>query len=240
MIEVIPAIDLIDGKCVRLMQGDLSRKTVYSDDPVETAKRFAAAGLKRLHIVDLDGAMSGTPANIRVLEKVANAVDAVIDYGGGIKTEANVKEVFDAGAKAVNIGSIAVAEPELFFSWVDHFGGDSILLGADVRDRMLTVNGWKNVIEIDVVTFLRDYRARGARRAFVTDAVRDGTLDGPATQLYTEIRASVPDLSLIASGGVSSVADIETLDRIGCDGVIIGKAIYEERIRLEELTSYAG
>jgi phosphoribosylformimino-5-aminoimidazole carboxamide ribotide isomerase len=238
MIEIIPAIDLMDGKCVRLKQGDFSRKTVYSDDPVETAKQFEASGVKRLHMVDLDGARKGEPANINVLEEVANATGLAIDFGGGIKTEANVKRVFDAGAEMVNLGSIAVTEPDLFFEWLDHFGSESVLLGADVRSGKLAINGWQEDTEVEAIPFLSEYHARGVEQAFVTDISKDGAMQGPSLRLYKEISLAVPGLKLIASGGVTSTGDIDDLEQMGCTGVIIGKAIYEGTIKLEQLKRY--
>jgi phosphoribosylformimino-5-aminoimidazole carboxamide ribotide isomerase len=238
MIEIIPAIDLMDGKCVRLKQGDFSRKTVYSDDPVETAKQFEASGVKRLHMVDLDGARKGEPANINVLEEVANATGLAIDFGGGIKTEANVKRVFDAGAEMVNLGSIAVTEPDLFFEWLDHFGSESVLLGADVRSGKLAINGWQEDTEVEAIPFLSEYHARGVEQAFVTDISKDGAMQGPSLRLYKEISLAVPGLKLIASGGVTSTGDIDDLEQMGCTGVIIGKAIYEGRIKIEQLKRY--
>jgi phosphoribosylformimino-5-aminoimidazole carboxamide ribotide isomerase len=238
MIEIIPAIDLMDGKCVRLKQGDFSRKTVYSDDPVETAKQFEASGVKRLHMVDLDGARKGEPANINVLEEVANATGLAIDFGGGIKTEANVKRVFDAGAEMVNLGSIAVTEPDLFFEWLDHFGSESVLLGADVRSGKLAINGWQEDTEVEAIPFLSEYHARGVEQAFVTDISKDGAMQGPSLRLYKEISLAVPGLKLIASGGVTSTGDIDDLEQMGCTGVIIGKAIYEGSIKLEQLKRY--
>ena len=238
MIEIIPAIDLMDGKCVRLKQGDFSRKTVYSDDPVETAKQFEASGVKRLHMVDLDGARKGEPANINVLEEVANATGLAIDFGGGIKTEANVKRVFDAGAEMVNLGSIAVTEPDLFFEWLDHFGSESVLLGADVRSGKLAINGWQEDTEVEAIPFLSEYHARGVEQAFVTDISKDGAMQGPSLRLYKEISLAVRGLKLIASGGVTSTGDIDDLEQMGCTGVIIGKAIYEGSIKLEQLKRY--
>ncbi|MEP7213063.1 MAG: 1-(5-phosphoribosyl)-5-[(5-phosphoribosylamino)methylideneamino]imidazole-4-carboxamide isomerase [Acidobacteriota bacterium] len=240
MIEIIPAIDLMSGKCVRLTQGDFSRRTVYSDNPVDTAKRFADAGIRRLHMVDLDGAKSGSPANIGILEDVADAVDLAIDFGGGIKTATDVKRVFDAGAEMVNLGSIAVTEPDDFFEWLDHFGGESILLGADVRAGKLAINGWQETTEIEPIPFLAEYHSRGGEQAFVTDIGSDGAMQGPAVRLYKEINMAVPGLKLIASGGVTSVGDIDDLGQMGCSGVIIGKAIYEGTIKLEQLARYVG
>lgn len=235
MIEIIPAIDLMDGKCVRLTQGDFLRRRTYADDPVEVAKTFEDAGLTRLHIVDLDGARSGIPANLHVLERVAKATELRIDYGGGIKTDDDIKRVFDAGAEFVNIGSVAVKDPELFFEWIAVYGSDSILLGADVRDGMLAIHGWQTDTDFEIITFLRKYYSCGVEQAFVTDIDKDGALLGPAVELYSEIIREVPDLKLIASGGVSSLDDIDQLERIGCTAVIVGKAIYEGRVTLGEL-----
>jgi phosphoribosylformimino-5-aminoimidazole carboxamide ribotide isomerase len=239
MIEIIPAIDLMDGKCVRLTHGDFARRRTYSDDPVEVAKAFEDAGLTRLHVVDLDGAKSGIPANLHVLEQIARATELRIDYGGGIKTDDDIKWVFDAGAEFVNIGSIAVNEPELFFEWIAAYGSESILLGADVRDGMLAINGWQTDTDFEILAFLRKYYSHGVEQAFVTDIGKDGALQGPAFELYGEIISEISDLKIIASGGVSSLNDIDQLEKIGCSGVIVGKAIYEGRVTLDELAKYS-
>ncbi|MEJ7848198.1 MAG: 1-(5-phosphoribosyl)-5-[(5-phosphoribosylamino)methylideneamino]imidazole-4-carboxamide isomerase [Pyrinomonadaceae bacterium] len=238
MIHIIPAIDLINRKCVRLTQGDFERKRVYSDDPVSTAKEFEAAGLKRLHIVDLDGAKNGRPANIGVLAAIARETNLEIDFGGGIRTNEDFRLVIDSGATMVNIGSIAVKEPDIFFSWLEEFGSDSILLGADTNAGKIAIDGWQTKTEVALIPFLDTYFKRGGRQAFITDISKDGALEGPATELYAEIRAFLPDINIIASGGVSKLSDIDDLEKIGCGGVIIGKAIYEGRITLEELTKY--
>ena len=239
MIEIIPAIDLMDSKCVRLTQGDFARRRIYADDPVEVAKTFEDAGLMRLHMVDLDGAKSGIPANLHVLEKVAKATRLRIDYGGGIKTNDDIKWVFDVGAEFVNIGSVAVKEPELFFEWIAVYGSESILLGADVRDGMLVINGWQTETDFEIRSFLRKYYGRGVEQAFVTDIGKDGALQGPAFELYGGIISEIPDLKLIASGGISSLDDIDQLENIGCSGVIVGKAIYEGRVTIGELAKYS-
>ena len=238
MIQIIPAIDLIDGKCVRLTHGDFDRKTVYSDDPVETAKEFEAAGIRRLHVVDLDGAKSGRPANIDVLKKIANDTELMIDFGGGVKTDEDVKRVFDAGAEFINLGSVAVKDPELFFEWLEHYGADSFILGADVREGRLAIDGWQTETEAEVIPYLSEYHARGVEQAFVTDISKDGAMQGPSFRLYREILMAIPGLELIASGGVTSVKDIDDLHDIGCSGVIIGKAIYEGKIELSELAKF--
>lgn len=239
MIEIIPAIDLMDGKCVRLTHGDFARRSDYADDPVEVARRFEDAGFKRLHIVDLDGAKTGIPANLGVLANIANTTGLRIDYGGGIKTDEDINRVFDTGAEIVNLGSIAVKKPAKFFEWIELYGSKSILLGADVRDGKLAINGWQTETDFEILPFLSEYCSRGVEQAFVTDISKDGTLQGPATELYSEILTTVPALKLIASGGVTSLDDIDKLEKIGCSGVIIGKAIYEGRITLDELKRYS-
>ncbi len=240
MIEIIPAIDIIDGKCVRLSQGDFSQSTVYSDDPVEVAKMFESAGLKRLHLVDLDGAKCGRISNLKVLEAIARNTDLEIDFGGGIKTNDDLEAVFDAGASMAGIGSIASSEPDKFSGWVEHFGSEKFLLGADVKDGKVAINGWQTRTELEIVSFLSGHFARGVRQVFVTDIAKDGTLDGPSIELYKRILQALPGLHLIASGGVSRIGDIVELEKIGCHGAIIGKAIYEGKIPLKDLAEYNG
>ncbi len=235
MIEIIPAIDLIDGKCVRLTQGDFTRGKVYHENPLNAAKEFENAGLKRLHIVDLDGAKRGKVANLKVLETIAANTNLTIDFGGGIKTGEDIKSVFDAGAAMASIGSIAVKSPETFFAWLAQFGSEKILLGADVKGKNLAINGWQTETEIEILPFLREYFAKGVTQTFVTDISKDGLLQGSSNELYAEILREIPELKLIASGGVSRIEDISELEKIGCSGVIVGKAIYEGRIKLEDL-----
>jgi phosphoribosylformimino-5-aminoimidazole carboxamide ribotide isomerase len=237
MIEIIPAIDLIDGKCVRLAQGDFSKQKIYSENPLEIAVRFQKAGLRRLHIVDLDGAKRGSVTNLKILEKIAAQTNLTIDFGGGIKTDEDIRAVFDAGAKIANIGSVSVANPEIFFNWLEKYGSEKILLGADVRNEKLAINGWRTETDIEILPFLQEYHSRGVSQTFVTDISKDGLLKGSSNELYRKILTQIPDLKLIASGGVSQISDIGELENIGCSGVIIGKAIYEERIRLKDLTS---
>ncbi|MEO5857841.1 MAG: 1-(5-phosphoribosyl)-5-[(5-phosphoribosylamino)methylideneamino] imidazole-4-carboxamide isomerase [Pyrinomonadaceae bacterium] len=239
MIEIIPAIDLIDGKCVRLTHGDFAQKTIYANDPLEVAKRFEDVGLRRLHMVDLDGAKSGKPSNIRMLERVASATSLSIDFGGGIKTDDDLLAVLDAGAAIANIGSVAVREPERFFGWLGRFGGDRLLLGADAKDGKVAIDGWATETQVDVIEMLNERVARGVRQAFVTDIGSDGAMSGPAIGLYERILAAISQLDLIASGGVSSIVDVERLEDVGCSAVIVGKAIYEGRITNEELRRYA-
>jgi phosphoribosylformimino-5-aminoimidazole carboxamide ribotide isomerase len=240
MIEIIPAMDLIDGKCVRLTHGDFTLKTVYSDDPLEVAKQFESAGLKRLHIVDLDGARTGKPTNLRVLERVAGKTELWIDFGGGIKTETELITVFAAGAAIANIGSLAVKDPEIFLAWIEKYGSEKILLGADAKRGLVAIGGWQTETDIQILALLSNYAERGVTNAFVTDISRDGTMAGPSIELYRQIVEAVPEINLIASGGVRSIEDIEELISTGCAGVIIGKAIYEGRIKMEDLSKYVG
>ncbi len=234
MIEIIPAIDLIDGKCVRLSQGDFEQKKIYSENPLEVAQDFESKGITRLHIVDLDGAKLGRVTNLRVLEEIAKNTDLKIDFGGGIKTNDDIEAVFDAGAKIASIGSVAVREPEKFFGWMEKYGGEKILLGADVKDGKIAINGWQTTTELEILPFLKNYYAQGVNNVFVTDISKDGLLEGTALQLYAEILEHLPRLNLIASGGVSSMEEVAELEKIGCAGVIIGKAIYEDRINLSK------
>lgn len=235
MIEIIPAIDIFDGKCVRLSQGDFTNKKIYSDNPLEIARGFENAGLKRLHIVDLDGAKNGKLKNLRVLENIASKTTLTIDFGGGIKTDADIQAVFDAGAKMASIGSIAVKNAERFFTWLEKYGGERILVGADVKNEKLAINGWQTETKIEILPFLRKYYAKGVTQAFVTDIAKDGLLQGSANELYAKIIGEIPGLKLIASGGVSKIEDVRKLEKIGCAGVIIGKAIYEGKIALSNL-----
>lgn len=240
MIEIIPAIDLIDGKCVRLSQGDFAQKKIYSENPLEVAEDFESVGLKRLHIVDLDGAKKGKVTNLRVLETIAENTYLRIDFGGGIKTDEDLQAVFDAGAEMASIGSVAVKNAGKFFAWLEKYGSERILLGADVKSEKLAINGWQTETEIKILPFLQEYFAKGVIQAFVTDISKDGLLQGSANELYAKILREIPDLKLIASGGVSKIEDVYELDKIGCSGVIIGKAIYEDRINLKDLAKYVG
>lgn len=238
MIEIIPAIDLMGGKCVRLAQGDFERRTEYSDDPVGVARDFESGGVRRLHVVDLDGARSGRPVNIGVLESIAKATNMTIDFGGGIKSDEDIERVFDGGAAIANIGSVAVTEPKRFFGWLKRFGSERILLGADTIKGRIAINGWQTTTEVGLIEFLNQYFARGGTQAFVTDVDKDGMLAGPSITVYEEVLAAVPELKLIASGGVASLDDIERLAKIGCSGAIVGKAIYEGQITIDEIEQY--
>jgi phosphoribosylformimino-5-aminoimidazole carboxamide ribotide isomerase len=234
MIEIIPAIDLIEGKCVRLSQGDFAQKKIYHENPLEVARKFEQFGIKRLHLVDLDGAKNGQVTNLKTLESIARNTNLVIDFGGGIKNDTDMESIFAAGASLASIGSIAVKDPAKFFSWVDQYTSEKILLGADVREKKLAINGWQTDTELKILPFLDNYCNRGVTQIFCTDISLDGVLQGTAIELYSEILNHFPHLKLIASGGVSKIEDVYELDKIGCSGVIIGKAIYEGRIKLED------
>ncbi len=236
--QIIPAIDIIDGKCVRLIQGDYAQKTVYNEDPLAVAKEFEAAGLLRLHLVDLDGARVGAVQNWKVLEAIATHTSLVIDFGGGINKEEDVNIVFNSGAALATIGSLAVKNEALFVQWLNRFGPDRFLLGADVKDEKITVGGWLETTDIDIYGFIEKYMAYGINQLFCTDVSKDGKLEGPSTLLYQQIITRFPDLHFIASGGVSSVEDLNDLQEIGCMGAIVGKAIYENRISLDQLNKF--
>ena len=237
MIELIPAIDIIDGKCVRLSKGEYDSKKVYNENPLEVAKEFEANGLKRLHVVDLDGAASKHIVNYRTLEQLAGHTSLTIDFGGGIKTDDDLHIAFDSGAQMVTLGSIAIKNPELFERWLKTYGNERIILGADAKNGKIAVSGWKEESETELMDFLARYITKGVSKILCTDISRDGMMEGPATDLYREIMQAHPDIHLIASGGVSNIDDIYRLDEAGIPAVVFGKAIYEGRIRLKELTS---
>lgn len=238
MIEIIPAIDIIDGKCVRLTQGDYNQKKVYNEDPVEVAMMFEDAGIKRLHTVDLDGARSSHVVNTRVIERIATHTNLTIDFGGGIKSDEDLRKAFDAGSQMVTIGSVAVKEPELFASWVETYGGEKIILGADVKNGYISISGWLEEGEQKLMDFICHHTKNGIHNVLCTDISRDGMLQGPAIELYKDIMAHYPTLHLIASGGVSCINDIERLNDAGIPAVVFGKAIYEGRIKLKELERF--
>jgi phosphoribosylformimino-5-aminoimidazole carboxamide ribotide isomerase len=233
---VIPAIDIVAGKCVRLTQGDYAQMKVYNEDPLEVAKQFEAAGLRRLHLVDLDGARVGAVQNWKVLELLAARTRLIVDFGGGVKKMQDAQIVFNSGAHYCTIGSIAVHDGPEFGSWLMHFGPDRFLLGADVKDQKIAIDGWQVVTDLLIYDFIRKYQALGVRQVFCTDVSKDGLLGGPATGLYREIISQFPDLFFIGSGGVSSMQDLYELKALGCKAVIVGKAIYEGRVRLSELS----
>ena len=235
MIELIPAIDIIDGKCVRLTKGDYDQKKVYNDDPVEVAKQFESLGFRRLHVVDLDGAKSKHIVNVDVLKAITSATNLIVDFGGGIKTDNDIELAFANGASLVTIGSIAVTQPELFASWLEKYGAGRIILGADVRNGKISINGWKEDSAEDLLPFLKYYINKGVINVLCTEISKDGMLEGPATDLYKEVMAEYPNLNLIASGGISSNEDIKELNRHGIPSVVFGKAIYEGKIDMKEL-----
>lgn len=235
MIELIPAIDLINGKCVRLTKGEYAQKTVYNEDPVAQAVEFERLGFKRLHVVDLDGAKSKHIVNDSVLRTITSETSLIVDFGGGIKTEEDIEKAFAAGAAMVTVGSVAVTEPELFLRWLDKYGADRLILGADVRNGKISINGWKEDSTEDLLPFLKKYVDAGVKSVLCTEISKDGTLGGPAIDLYREVLNTYPGLHLIASGGVSSIDDIRALDKAGIPAVVFGKAIYEGRIDLEDL-----
>ena len=235
MIELIPAIDLIEGKCVRLTKGDYDSKKIYNDDPVSQAKEFESLGFKRLHIVDLDGAKSHHIVNDKVLSAVTASTNLIVDFGGGIKTEEDIRKAFDAGASMVTVGSIAVTKPELFLSWLDTFGAERIILGADVRNGMVSINGWKEDSSQHPLPFLKTYMEHGVKNVLCTEISKDGTLAGPAIELYQSLMKAYPEMHLIASGGVSSNDDILALEKANIPAVVFGKAYYEGKIDVNKL-----
>lgn len=235
MIELIPAIDLIDGKCVRLTKGDYNQKKIYNENPVEIAKGFEEMGFQRLHVVDLDGARSKHIVNVDVLRAITTETHLTVDFGGGIKSEDDIEKAFANGASMVTIGSIAVTQPELFLKWLDQYGADQLILGADVKNGMISINGWKEDSAEQLLPFLKKYIDHGVKNVLCTEISKDGTLQGPALSLYREIMAAYPQLHLIASGGVSSNEDIIALEQAGIPAVVFGKAFYEGRINIPEL-----
>mgnify|MGYP000090203215 FL=1 len=238
MIEFIPAIDIIDGKCVRLSQGKYDSQKVYNENPVEVAKEFVAYGISRLHVVDLDGAASHHVVNYRVLDRIASQTSLIIDFGGGVKSDEDLAIAFENGAQMVTLGSIAVKQPDLFCQWLDKYGNDKIILGADVKDNKIAISGWKEESSQELMPFLDYYIKKGITKVLCTDISRDGMLEGPSTPLYKDIMTAYPELHLIASGGVSSLDDILKLHEAGIPAVVVGKALYEGKISLRELSRY--
>ncbi|MDG1332073.1 MAG: 1-(5-phosphoribosyl)-5-[(5-phosphoribosylamino)methylideneamino]imidazole-4-carboxamide isomerase [Crocinitomicaceae bacterium] len=232
--KIIPAIDLIDGKCVRLTKGDYSTKKVYSENPVLVAKSFEDAGIKHLHLVDLDGAKASRIINYPVLEKITNETNLIVDFGGGLKSEEDLKIAFESGASKITGGSIAVQKPTEFANWIDQYGS-KIILGADCLNRKIATQGWTELADLDVIDFIKNYQEKGIDEVICTDISKDGMLKGPSLSLYAEIMQRT-DVKLIASGGVSSMEDLTFLQEIGCAGAIVGKAIYEGKITLNELS----
>lgn len=238
MIEIIPAIDIIDGKCVRLSQGDYSQKKIYNEHPLEVAKDFEAHGITRLHVVDLDGAKSNTIINYKVLEQIATQTKLIVDFGGGLKTDKDLQIAFECGAQMITGGSIAVKNKDLFVSWIQKYGHERIILGADVSNERIAVSGWQESTDLGLFEFLSDYISHGISKTICTDISKDGMLQGPSTELYIRMKKEFPKLYIIASGGVSSMEDIEALHNANIDAVITGKAIYEGKITLKEIAKF--
>lgn len=234
-IEIIPAIDIIGGKCVRLSQGDYNRKTIYNEDPLEVAKMFESSGIKRLHLVDLDGAKAHHIVNHKVLERIATNTGLIIDFGGGLKSSKDLHTAFEAGAAMITGGSIAVKSPKTMIGWIENFGSERIILGADAAGKKIAIAGWTEDSGLDLFQFIAQWRGKGIDKVISTDISRDGMLQGPAIELYREILQQNPELYLIASGGVGSARDILELEKIGVPAVIVGKAIYEGKITLDEI-----
>ena len=240
MVTIIPAIDLIDAKCVRLSQGDYNQKTVYNENPLEVAKMFEDAGITRLHLVDLDGAKAKHIVNHKVLEIIASKTNLVIDFGGGLKSDEDLRIAFESGAKMITGGSIAVKDRDTFLRWIETYGPEKIILGADAKGKLIAVSGWQEVSELSILDFIESYTSKGILQVISTDIARDGMLTGPSIDLYKEIISQFPKLDLIASGGIATMKDIYELDEMGIPGVITGKAIYENRISLAEISKFIG
>lgn len=232
--RIIPAIDIINGKCVRLSKGDYKTMKIYNENPLEVAKAFEDSGIQYLHLVDLDGAKSKHIVNYKILESIASKTRLKIDFGGGLKSDEDLKIAFESGTNQITGGSIAANNPELFLSWLETYGSDKIILGADYQNRKIATNGWKKSSEIDILDFIQNYEQKGIKYAICTDISKDGMLQGTSNELYAEIFAN-SEINLIASGGVSSMEDLELLQKMGCEGAIIGKAIYEGKLTLKEL-----
>ncbi|UBM60533.1 1-(5-phosphoribosyl)-5-[(5-phosphoribosylamino)methylideneamino]imidazole-4-carboxamide isomerase [Marinilongibacter aquaticus] len=238
MFQIIPAIDLIDGHCVRLTKGDYDTKKVYNEDPLDVAKAFQDKGISRLHLVDLDGAKQKKVVNLKVLEKIASKTNLVIDFGGGVQSDEDIHAVFNSGAAMITGGSIAVKNPELFLKWLEQYGCEKIILGADAKDRKIAISGWEENSGQDIIDFVSHYTQKGIKYLISTDVSKDGLLQGPSTELYKELNAQFPKSEIIASGGVAEMKDIEELAALNIHGVIVGKAIYEGRIAMDEIQKF--
>lgn len=236
--KIIPAIDIIDGKCVRLSQGDYTQKTVYFENPVDTAKQFEAAGFSHLHVVDLDGAKAGQVINWKTIESITKNTTLAIDVGGGIKTTDELQRLLDLGVKQVNLGSIAVKQPELVYTWIDLFGADKIILSADVKNEYIAIHGWQETSSLSLIDFVKQYQQQGIRYITCTDIQTDGMLAGPNIQLYKKLTTEFPDCHIIASGGVHALTDLDNLNNTLVYGVIIGKAFYENKLGLNEVAAW--
>jgi phosphoribosylformimino-5-aminoimidazole carboxamide ribotide isomerase len=237
--RIIPAIDIIDGKCVRLTKGDYDTKKVYNENPVEVAKAFEGAGIQYLHLVDLDGAKAKHIVNYKVLEQITSKTTLKIDFGGGLKSDEDLHIAFNSGAKQITGGSIAIKDPKVFEGWITKYGGTKIILGADAHNEKIAVNGWQEESEMNVIPFIKSYETKGVKYVICTDIAKDGMLEGPSFELYKRILNESKDIRLIASGGVTSIDDINLLEDLGCEGAIVGKAIYEGHIKLRDLETYS-
>jgi len=236
--RIIPAIDIIDGKCVRLSKGDYDTKKIYNENPLEVAKSFEAHGIEYLHLVDLDGAKSSRIVNYKVLEQIASKTSLKIDFGGGLKSDADLKIAFESGANQITGGSIAIKQPDVFKSWIQQYGADKIILGADAMNEKVAISGWLEESKEEVIPFIQSYQQEGIQYVICTDISKDGMLEGPSFELYQRILEQTKDLKLIASGGISTFDELPKLAELGCEGTIIGKAIYEGRISLKQLENY--
>nr|WP_294931001.1 1-(5-phosphoribosyl)-5-[(5-phosphoribosylamino)methylideneamino]imidazole-4-carboxamide isomerase [uncultured Flavobacterium sp.] len=236
--RIIPAIDIIDGKCVRLSKGDYDTKIIYNENPLEVAKSFEAHGIEYLHLVDLDGAKSSKIVNYKILEQIASQTKLKVDFGGGLKSDADLKIAFESGANQITGGSIAVKNREIFQKWISEYGSEKIILGADAKDEKIAVSGWLEDSDEDLIPFIQDYQTKGIQYVICTDIAKDGMLEGPSFDLYAKILAEAEGIKLIASGGISTFDELPKLAELGCEGTIIGKAIYEGRITLKQLENY--
>jgi phosphoribosylformimino-5-aminoimidazole carboxamide ribotide isomerase len=236
--RIIPAIDIIEGKCVRLTKGDYSTKKIYNEDPLEVAKSFEAVGIEYLHLVDLDGAKSKHIVNHKILEKIASKTTLKIDFGGGLKSDKDLQIAFESGANQITGGSIAVKNPQLFESWIHTYGNEKIILGADCKDEKIATNGWQEESDLEIIPFIENYKTKGVQYVICTDISKDGMLEGPSFKLYKKIIKSIPNFNLIASGGISKIDEFPKLKEMGCEGVILGKAIYENRISLKQIEQF--
>ncbi len=236
--RIIPAIDIIEGKCVRLSKGDYNTKKIYNEDPLEVAKSFEAHGIEYLHLVDLDGAKSSHIVNHKILETIATKTSLKVDFGGGLKSDKDLQIAFESGANQITGGSIAVKDPELFQNWLQKYGNEKIILGADAKDRKIAVSGWLEDSDKEIIPFIQNFEKAGVKYVICTDISKDGMLEGPSFELYKEILSETENIKLIASGGISEFDELPKLEELGCEGVIIGKAIYENRISLKQLEKY--
>lgn len=236
--RIIPAIDIIDGKCVRLSKGDYATKKIYNENPLEVAKSFEAHGIQYLHLVDLDGAKSSQIVNYKILEQITSKTTLKVDFGGGLKSDADLKIAFENGANQVTGGSIAIKQPEIFSNWIQKYGADKIILGADALHEKVAISGWLETSPFDLIPFIQNYQKQGITYVICTDISKDGMLQGPSFELYKKILEQMPSLKLIASGGIATFSEIPKLAQMGCEGAILGKAIYENRIRLKEIENY--